>query len=82
MELANVSSVRGTQTEVPSTAYSSAEMVTTSGFSITGVLILTSLGLLCTNRCLKQDLPVPEGPIKIQRLISTSTDPPFSTASS
>ena len=37
MELANVSSVRGTQTEVLSTAYSSAEMVTTSGFSITGV---------------------------------------------
>ena len=82
IEQAIFSSESGSQTEVPSTAYFSAEMETTSGFAMTGVLTLTSLGLLCTNKCFKQDLPTAEGPMIMLRLIVTSTDPCLATASS
>ena len=55
-------------------AYCSEEMETIWGASIMGVLVLLPLGLLYANRCLKEDLPLQEGPMKMILATSITTD--------
>ena len=43
--------------------------------SITAVLVLTALGVLCTRRCFREDFPAAEGPLKMHCVTSTDTEP-------
>ena len=71
-----MSSLTSCHAEVPpSTAYCSDEMVTTSGVSITAVLVLTASGVLYTRRCFREDFPTAEGPLKMHCVTSTDTEP-------
>ena len=79
MDLPMTSLVTSRGAEVPpSTAYCSDEIAITSGFSTTGVLVLTALGALCTRRCFRVDFPDSGGPTKTQGVTSTDTEPCFS----
>ena len=41
--------------------------LTTSGVSMTAVLVLTALGVLCTRRCFREDFAASGGPTKMDR---------------
>ena len=51
--------------------------LTTSGVSMTAVLVVTALGVLCTKRCFREDFPTSGGPTKMDRVTATDTEPCF-----
>ena len=51
--------------------------LTTSGVSMTAMLVVTALGVLCTKRCFREDFPTSGGPTKMDCVIATDTEPCF-----
>ena len=52
-------------------------LVTTSVVSSTVVLVLTALGALCARSCFRVDFPDSGGPMKMDGVTSTDTEPCF-----